>query len=144
MGVIAFKLPEKPTEPFVSLLQKLETRVVENKAAYFGGFGIFLTLDKPLVQDRTGGAAVGAGEGLIKDLKLKEVTIGLEHKDTPHLATFGIDKEKPESSEITILVYKRHKVEKRFTFTNTKKMTDNDVNEIIAAVDKILPPKKPN
>src|SRR5262245_27233552 len=71
VAVIAFKQPEKPTEPFASLLQKLEARVAENKVAHFGAFAIFLTLDKTVDQDPTGGDAVAAAEGLIKELKLK-------------------------------------------------------------------------
>lgn len=144
VGIIAFKLPEKPTDPLATLLQKLDARVAENKAAHFGAFAIFLTLDKTIVDDPTGGPAVGAAEGLIKDLKLKEVVLGLEHKGAAPLPNFGIDKDKPENSEITVIVYNKQKVEKRFAFGSAKKMTDADVNEILAAVDKILPPKKPN
>jgi hypothetical protein len=142
VGIIAFKLPEKPSEPLAVLLQKLEARVADNKAAHFGAFAILLTLNKTLEEDPTGGDAVGAAEGLIKDLMLKEVTLGLEHKDTAPLATFGINKDNPGDSEITVLVYRGHKIERRFTFTSAKKMTDADVNEILAAVDKTLPPKK--
>ena len=133
------KLPEKPTEPFAVLLQKLEARVVEHKAAHFGEFCIFLTLDKTLSEDPTGGAAVGPAESLAKVLKLKEVVLGLENPAAAPLAAFGIDKDK---SEITVLVYNRHKVERRFTFTAEKPLTEAGVEEILAAADKMLPPPK--
>src|SRR5262245_61791556 len=60
VGIIAFKLPEKPTDPLAVLLQKLDPRVADNKASHFGAFAIFLTLDKSIVEDPTGGPAVGA------------------------------------------------------------------------------------
>jgi len=143
VGIVAFRLPEKPTDPLAVLLQKLEARVTENHAAHFGAFVIFLSLDKTLEQDPTGGEMpVAAAEGLIKDLKLKEVTLGLEHKDNAPLATFGISKDKPEDNEVTVIVYQKHKVERRFSFSAAKKMTDADVQQILAAVDKMLPPKK--
>ena len=139
VAVIAFKAPEKPSEPLAGLLQKLETRATEQKATYFGAFAIFLTMEKPLSDDPTGGTQFGAVEGLISQLKLKEVTVGLETKDVPQAAAFGIDKDK---DEVTVLVYTRLKVERRFTFTKDKPMTDKDVDDIVAAAEKIIPMKK--
>lgn len=139
VAVIALKQPTKPTEPLSQLLQKLEAKTAENPGSHFGSFAIFLTLDKPIVEDPTGGAAVAAAESLAKDLKLKECVIGVEHLDKGPLAAFGIDKEK---HEITILVYNRHLVAKRYTFTKDKPLADANVAEILAEADKILPKKK--
>ncbi|MFL5341431.1 MAG: hypothetical protein ACJ8F7_14900 [Gemmataceae bacterium] len=139
VAVIATSLPKNPTEPLSILLQKLETRVAENKAAHFGAFAIFLTLDKSLSEDPTGGNNVGPAEGLAKDLKLKDVVLGLESPGAAPLAAFGIDKDK---SDVTVLVYNKHKIERRFTFTKDKPLTEAAVEEILAATDKMLPAKK--
>src|SRR5712691_7044596 len=45
VSVIALKAPDKPSEALAGLLQKLETRAEANKAAYFGAFAIFLTME---------------------------------------------------------------------------------------------------
>jgi len=139
VAIIAMKAPEKPSEPLAGLLQKLETRVAQHKAAYFGAFAIFLTMEKPLSEDPTGGDQFGALEGLGSQLKLKEVIVGMETKAVPQLATFGIDKDK---DEVTVVVYNKHKIEKRFTFTKDKPMTDKDVDTIVAEAEKIIPMKK--
>src|SRR5207244_4770214 len=93
VAVIALKAPDKPSEARAGLLQKLEARAEANKAAYFGAFAIFLTMEKPLSEDPTGGDAFGTLESLVNQLKLKELTVGMETKNAPGLATFGIDKE---------------------------------------------------
>jgi hypothetical protein len=139
VAVIAAKLPEKPTEPLSVLLQKLELKATENKTAHFGAFAIFLTLEKPISDDPTGGAAVGQAESLAKDLKLKEVVLGLEFAGNAPLEAFGIKK---DTDEVTVLVYNQHKVVKRYTYTKDKPLSDAAVNEILAEADKLLPPKK--
>ena len=45
-------------------------------------------------------------------------------------------------SEVTVLVYNKHKIERRFTFTKDKPLTEAAVDEIAAAADKMLPPPK--
>jgi hypothetical protein len=143
VAIIAAKLPEKPTEPFAVLLQKLETLAADNKPAHFGAFAVFSTLEKPIGDDPTGGAAVGAAEGLAKDLKLQEVELGLIHLSEAPLAAYGIDKEKfDKENEIVVLVYNRHKIERRLTFSKDKPLTEAAVSEIVAAGEKMLPPKK--
>src|SRR5438876_734878 len=83
-------------------------------------------------------AAVGPAEGLAKDLKLKEVVLGLDSYATAPLAAYGIDKEKFEKeNQIVVLVYNRHKVERRVTFDKDKALTEAGVNEILAAADKM-------
>jgi hypothetical protein len=42
-----------------------------------------------------------------------------------------------------VLVYNKHKVEKRFTFTDEKKLDDAAIKEILAAAEKMLPAAKP-
>jgi len=94
---------------------------------------------KPITDDPTGGPEFGVLEGLIAQLKLKEVTVGMETKNVPEVTAFGVDKDK---DEVTVLVYTKHKVVRRFTFTKDKAMTDKDVDDIIAAAEAIIPMKK--
>jgi hypothetical protein len=143
VAIIAARPPEKPSEPFAVLLQKLETLAAENRPVHFGAFAIFASLEKPLSDDPTGGAAVGSAEGLAKDLKLKEVVLGVDYLANAPLAAYGIDKEKFEKdNQVVVLVYNRHKIERRFVFSKDKPLTDAASAEILAAAEKTLPPAR--
>ncbi|HLW65284.1 MAG TPA: hypothetical protein VKS79_08195 [Gemmataceae bacterium] len=129
---------KQPPEPLKTLLTKLEAMTAANKAAKFGAFAIFLNLEKEFYQDNTREAKIADLEGLSESLKLKDVVLGLERPDCPAAVSYGIGKE----DKIVVLVYNRHKVLARFTFTDKKPMTDADVNAILDEASKTLPAKK--
>jgi hypothetical protein len=129
---------KQPPEPLKTLLTKLEALSAANKASKFGAFAIFLNLEKEFYQDNTRETKIADLEGLAESLKLKDVVLGLERPDCPAAVNYGIGKE----DKIVVLVYHRHKVVARFTFTDKKPLTDADVNAILDEVAKLLPGKK--
>ena len=129
---------KQPPEPLKTLLTKLEAMTAANKAAKFGAFAIFLNLEKEFYQDNTREAKIADLEGLSESLKLKDVVLGLERPDSPQAVSYGIGKD----DKIVVLVYNRHKVLARFTFTDKKPMTDADVTAILDEAAKLLPSKK--
>ena len=149
VAVVAMQLPAKPDEPLAVLLQKLDAFAVANKQAKFGCFAIFATLEKPYLEDLTRDTKVGGVEGLVKSLDLKgELSLGLTHPEAQPLKQFGIVTRDDQVNnikrhQVTVLVYNKHKVEKRFTFTEEKKLDDAAIKEILAAAEKMLPAAKP-
>jgi len=129
---------KQPPEPLKTLLTKLEAMAAANKASKFGAFAIFLNLEKEFFQDNTREGKIADLEGLSESLKLKDVVLGLERPDCPPAVSFGIGKD----DKIVVLVYNRHKVLARFSFTDKKPMTDADVTAILDAAAKMLPEKK--
>jgi hypothetical protein len=45
--------------------------------------------------------------------------------------------------QVTVLVYDKHRVVKRFTFTEDKPLTEDGIQQIFAAVEKMLGVNKP-
>ena len=129
---------KQPPEPLKTLLSKLESMTAANRAAKFGAFAIFLNLEKEFYQDNTREGKIAGLEGLSESLKLKDVVLGLERPDSSPAVSYGIGKD----DKIVVLVYNRHKVLARFTFTDKKPMTDADVNTILGEAAKMLPAKK--
>ncbi len=139
IAVIARSLPEQPTAPLANLFQKMESAAIKHKAAGVAGFGIFLTLDTELLLDVTRLTKIGAIEGFAAQLKLKEIPLGIEYPGAKPVAAYGIGK----GDVVTVLVYNRHKIAARFAFTAESPMKEADVDAVIAALDKVLPAKKP-
>jgi hypothetical protein len=129
---------KQPPEPLKTLLTKLEALAAANKAAKFGAFAIFLNLEKEFYQDNSREGKIADLEGLSESLKLKDVLLGLERPDCPAAVNYGIGKD----DKIVVLVYNRHRVVARFTFTDKKPMTDADVTAILDEAAKTFPGKK--
>src|SRR5262249_347159 len=113
-----------------------------------GTFGIFLTLEKEYLDELTRDSKVGAVEGLISNLKLQgPIQMGLSHPDAQPVKQYGVVTQDDQikglkKHQITVLVYNKQKVEKRFTFTEDKKIDDAAIKEIFAAAEKMIPAKK--
>jgi hypothetical protein len=148
VAVIALQPPANAQDPLGSLLQKLDAFAVANKQAKFGCFAIFATLEKPYLEDLTRDAKAGVLEGLIKTLPLQgEMSLGLTHPEAQSLKQFGVVTRDDQVNsikrhQVTVLVYNKHKVEKRFTFTAEKKLDDAAITEILAAAEKTVPAPK--
>jgi hypothetical protein len=129
-------------------MQKLDAFAGEHKAEKFGTFAIFLTLDKPYLEELTRDAKVGVIESLVKTLNLKgNMSLGISDQDSQPVKQYGIVTKDDSVNSVkkhlvTVLVYNRHKAEKRFTFTEDKKLDEAAIKDIFAAVEKMVPPKK--
>lgn len=148
VAIIALQPPANAQDPLGVLMQKLDAFAAEHKAQKFGAFAIFLTLDKPYLEELGRDAKVGVIESLIKTLNLKgDMSLGIADQDSHPVKQYGIvTKDDPVNNVkkhlVTVLVYNKQKVEKRFTFTEDKKLDEAAIRDIFAAVEKMLPPKK--
>jgi hypothetical protein len=146
VAVIALQAPTSPQDPLAVLLQKLNGMVTANKDAKLGAFAIFLMLDKPFYEDKEREKKIADVEGLSKQLSLTNVPLGLSYPDAAPVKKFGITtSDDPvnmiKKHQVTVLVYNRQKVLKRFVFTEDKKLDDAAIRDIFAAAEKMLPAK---
>jgi hypothetical protein len=150
VAVFALQTPTNPQDPLAVLLQKLNQFASAHKASRFGAFAIFLTLDKgfyeePLAERQR---KVGELESLNKQLTLNDLPLGLASPEQESVKQFGIvTKDDPLNAStkkhlVTVIVYNKLKVEKRFVFTEDKKLDDAAIREILAAAEKLVPAKK--
>ncbi len=148
VAVIALAPPADAQDPLAVLMQKLDAFAAANKPAKVGVFAIFVTHEKEYLDELGRDAKVGAIEGLITNLKLQgPILLGLTLPDAQPVKQFGIVTKDDQINNIkkhqtTVLVYNKHKVEKRFTFTDDKKLDEAGIKEIFAAAEKMLPAAK--
>lgn len=148
VAIIALQPPANAQDPLGVLMQKLDAFAEAHKAEKFGSFAIFLTLDKPYLDELGRDAKVGVIESLIKTLNLKgDMSLGIADQDSQPVKQYGIvTKDDPVNSVkkhvVTVLVFNKQKVEKRFTFTEDKKLDEAAIRDIFAAVERMVPAKK--
>ncbi len=148
VAIIALQPPARAEDPLGVLMSKLDAFAAAHKADQFQTFAIFLSLDKPFLEQLDRDSKVGAIESLVTTLGLKgEMSLGLGDKEAQPVKQYGIVTNDDAINNIkkhavTVLVYNKHKVEKRFTFTEDKKLDEAAIKEIFAAVEKMIPPKK--
>lgn len=143
VAVIALKAPANPQEPLAVLLQKLNAAVVSHPNLRLGAFAIFLTLDKDFYDDPQRTNRVAELEGLSKQLELTQVPLGLAHVDAAPVKQYAIlTRDDPvnmvRKHQVTVLVYNKHRVLKRFTFTEDKPLTEDGIQQIFLAVEAML------
>jgi hypothetical protein len=125
-----------PSGSSLTLLQKLEKALEDHQAASLKAFAVFLSPNFDKEEER-------------KDLvqKLDSLTKGAEHplKQLVLSADSASELEKQykinKEAELTVLVYKQLKVVDNFAYAKDK-LTEKDVDAILAAVDKMLPARK--
>jgi hypothetical protein len=136
IAVFATVVPQNADDPVGALLSKVEELVNKHKTAKLGGYAVFLTAEKDPLIDKGSEAKIVQLEGMVTNLKLKEVTIGLEHPQAKPVAAWGIG----AKDAVTVVVYDRHKVIARYAYTTEtgKSLTKANVDEIAAAVEKMI------
>lgn len=143
-GVAVIALQTPANDALGGLLQKLNKAVTDHKADKLGAFAIILTLDKPFYEDQDRQKRVAELESANKQLTLSDVPLGLSYPDAEPVKKFGIlTKEDPlmanvKRHQVTVIVYNKHKIQRRFVFTEDKKLDDAATAEILAAVEKML------
>jgi hypothetical protein len=129
VAVFARTVPEEK-EPLATLLRKVDETVANRQAAELRGFAAFVNAD--YANDDSRKALVGKLENIAKDLKKVILCVG----DDKGPEKYNINKD----ADVTIILYNKHKVVANYAFAK-EKLTDKDVNEIAAAVEKMVPKK---
>ena len=114
--------------------------VAKHRAANAAAFAVFLTLEKPYPEDERGDAVKGlirqeqaqALKTAAESLAAPGVPLGLAPQQSPTTDAWKLD----PADEITVVVYNRMAVVKRWTFGPNTPLTDEAVDEIIAVADK--------
>lgn len=136
VAIFSTVVPQNADDPVGGLLAKVEDLIAKNKSAKLGAFAIFLTLEQDLLADKNSDAKIAQLEGMVTNLKLKELIVGLEHPQAKAVSNWGIG----TKDVVTVVLYDRHKVIARYAFTveKDKELTKKNVDEIAAAVEKMV------
>lgn len=128
--IFAHELPEKD-QPFTTFLKKLDELVQKNLDYRLLAGVIFLT--KAEGDERA--TLIKKVEEFAKEMEFKQLVLCVD-------ATPGPEEYKlaPEA-DITVLTYSRHRITANFAFAKDK-MTDKDVEAMLAEVVKLVPQKK--
>jgi hypothetical protein len=129
VAVFARSVPEEK-DPLATLLRKIDETVANRQAAELRGFAAFLNADYASEDSRK--ALIGKLENIAKDLK--KVILCVSDDKGPE--KYNINKD----ADVTVVVYNKHQVVANFAFAK-EKLTDKDVNEIVAAIEKMAPKK---
>lgn len=119
---VAMILARESSEPLLRLLKKLDAACVRHLRQELGSFAVFLDASEPL-QEKL--------RGFAENVKLKKLIIASEaEKQIPEYKVSA-------EAEVTLLLYTRHQVRANFAFRKGE-LTDTAIEEIIAALPKIL------
>jgi hypothetical protein len=129
VAVFARTVPEEK-EPLATLLRKVDETVANRQAAELRGFAAFVNAD--YANDDSRKALVGKLENIAKDLKKVILCVG----DDKGPEKYNINKD----ADVTVVLYNKHQVVANFAFAK-EKLTDKEVNEIVAAIEKMAPKK---
>jgi hypothetical protein len=129
VAVFARRVP-KEKDALLTLLGKVDDTVANRQAAELRGFAAFLNADYANEDSRK--ALVGDLENIAKEWKKVILCVG----DDKGPEKYNINKD----AEVTVVLYNKHQVVANFAFAK-EKLTDKDVNEIVAAIEKIAPKK---
>ena len=146
VAVIALQAPTSAQDPLTILLQKLNGMVDANKDAKLGAYAIFLNLDKPFYQDKEREKKVAEIESLSSKQSIASVSLGLSFPEEEAVKKYGIvTRDDPvnmvKKHQVTVLVYNKMKVAKRFVFTDDKKLDEAAIRDICQTAEKMLPAK---
>jgi hypothetical protein len=114
------------TPGLTSLVKKLEQATADHSDCRMGAWVVVLT-DDDKMEDKL--------KELAKKEKLKKVVLAVDSTQGP--PSFKIAKD----ADVTVLLYEKKKVKKNFAFEKGK-LTDKDVDAVVAAVQDILPKKE--
>jgi hypothetical protein len=128
--IFAHELPEKD-QPFAAFLKKLDVVVQKNLDYRLMGAVVFLTETKD--DERAG--FVKKVEEFAKELEIKHLILAVDSVPGPEAYKLSAD------ADITVLPYFRHRITANFAFPKDK-MTDKDMEAMMAEVVKLVPQKK--
>jgi hypothetical protein len=121
-------------KPLWDLLQKLDAAVDRNRDAGLKSFVVILNDDIKSEMEETRLALVRNLEGLVTKAELKNVVVSVGEAKGP-------EKYVAPEANVSVLLYHKHKVEDNRAFRKDE-LTEKDVTEILAAVNKMVGAKK--
>jgi hypothetical protein len=136
VAVFSRTVPNSGDAALVKLVQKIDPLVPKYKADRLGAFVSFLKLDKDYPEDETRHESIKQIEEFAKQANVPNTTVCLGPMKGESLGGFGVT----DSNDLTVVVYNRFKVVKRWTFAADKPPTDEQINEVVTTVENLLKP----
>ncbi len=148
VAVFALQLPANPQDPLAVLLQKVNAAAVARAQSSFGAFAVFLTLNRDFYEDPDRDKRVAELDALAKQISLTQLPVGLAHPEALPVRQYGlITRDDPVAMIrrhlVTVLIYDKHRVQRRFTFTEDKPLTEQSIQEVFSAIEKLWADTKP-
>jgi len=113
------------SDPLTSLVKKMDTATADHKACKMGSFIVFCSDDEHL-------------EATLKELakkeKLDHIVLTIDNPQGPPRYKVAKD------ADVTVVLYEQQKVKANYAFKQGE-LHDKDIDQIVAAVSKILPEK---
>jgi hypothetical protein len=119
---VAMVFARETSEPVEKLIKELDAATVKNADAKMGSFFVFLNDDEAMQKKL---------ESIAKKDDVKKTVLTLDNKTGPE--NYNIAKD----ADVTVVLYKERKVVANYSFAKGK-MTDKDVEKILADLPKIL------
>jgi hypothetical protein len=153
VAVFARGVPANDIAPAVVLMKKQQEWAERYRAKRLSAFTAFLVLAKDFAADDDRDARIKDIEKFTKEANVPLVSVGIAEatvaagedakegavKIAPQVAAWGIAAE----DDITVIVYHRLKIVKRWKFAKDKPPTEADIAEIAGVVDEVMGKKKP-
>jgi hypothetical protein len=114
------------SDPLTSLVKKIDAATAANAKAKMGSFVVFLSDAEGLKDDL---------KKLAKDEGLKKTVLSIDNPAGPK--GYGVDKD----ADVTVVLYTKRNVKSNFAFRKGE-LNAAAIDQIMAAVPKILPEKK--
>jgi hypothetical protein len=126
--------------PAVKLAQALDPVVARHRSNNLGAFAAFLTLEKEFPQDDRRDdkgqflrdQEADTVRALATELKTPHIPFGLAAGKSPHAAAWGLG-----DNALVVVLYDRMKVVKSWAFPAGQAPTDEQIQEIVTAADKL-------
>jgi hypothetical protein len=126
--------------PAARLAQALDPVVARHRANNLGAYLVFLTLEKEFPQDDRRNAEgqflrdlqADAVRALATELKTPRIPFALAAGKSPQAVAWGVGE-----NDLVVVLYDRMKVAKAWAFPAGQAPTDEQIQEIVAAADKL-------
>jgi hypothetical protein len=138
VAVFARSTPATDDAPVASLVRQLDSLAQKYRADRFGAFVIFLTLGDEYPKDTQRDERAKEVRDLAEQLKVPNVPFGLAAADSEAVKAWGLQ----AGDDITVVLFDRLKVVRRWTFSAEKPPSEDDIKAIAATVENQLRPQK--
>ncbi len=132
VAIFARTVPAGEDAPLSKLVKQLNAYVTKYRASRAAAFVIFLTLEKEYPDDESRSMKADAVKALADQLKATMVPFGLAAGKSPMTEAWKIG----ETDELTVIVYHRMKLVKRWTFSADKPPTEEEIKDILAVAEQ--------
>jgi len=143
LAVVARTPPENKDSPLFALFALQDGLTEKYRSLKFGAFTIFLSMEKEFHIDDYREKSIAKVESSLREAPPKRVSVGLaelkktvdgKEIDNPAVTDLKIG----ENDEISIFLYNRMSIVKRWTYTKEKPPTEADLAVIRAATDDLM------